>query len=622
MSQPSPRSAAGAGARERLAFAALLLGIVACWLLQNTYDGLTHDSVLYSFAGLARLHPQSLGNDVFLRLGSQDQYTIFSPLVAAAIQACGLERGAALLTLCSQMALFGCAWLLARRLMGPIQALFAVGLLIVLPSVYGDEHRFSYTETFLTPRLAAEALVLAALACIAAKRFKLGALSVIGALLVHPLMAAAGLVMLFFALFGMSRPRTTLLLSVIGIVALYWVAARFPIGPVARFDALWFNLLHSRMHYLFPSLWTHEDWGHTCVPLAELAVGCLTLTRPPLRSICGAAALTGVAGLLLALIGSDLLHIVLVTQVQPWRWLWLSDAVAVLVIPVIATDLWRAGTVRRATAVLLAAAWVCVDESFVPIIALLAVAAAAAGDRITAERHQRLVMFGAYAVLLIGTLLFVGTVVSVIHKLARIPADASLYDSPYLLWLRQQRPWSSGGIIPTCILLAIGWLAVRAKSGNAALGAVVLSIGLCVAFAPLALTAWTRSVFPEQTRVEFAGWRREIPPQAEVLWVDSPLGPWYLLERSSYWTLRQMAGLVFSRATAVELTRRESILTNQPVRELASQELDDLCQRAPDLAYIVIERDLGPTPFPTVAFQSAGSNSGVLRLYRCADHRR
>ena len=54
---------------------------LATWALSHRYLGLFHDARLYTLQALARLHP-ALSADVFLRFGSQDRFTIFSPLYA------------------------------------------------------------------------------------------------------------------------------------------------------------------------------------------------------------------------------------------------------------------------------------------------------------------------------------------------------------------------------------------------------------------------------------------------------------------------------------------------------------------------------------------------------------
>src|SRR5579862_7966203 len=111
------RSANGLASPSRFGLAGLACLVLAFWMLLHPYRGLEHDSVLYAVLALARLHPAALGHDLFVRYGTQDGFTIFSPLFAAAIRAVGLEQAAAIMTLITQVAFLGATWLLARRLM-------------------------------------------------------------------------------------------------------------------------------------------------------------------------------------------------------------------------------------------------------------------------------------------------------------------------------------------------------------------------------------------------------------------------------------------------------------------------------------------------------------------------
>ncbi len=593
-------------------------------MLQHPYEGLVHDSVLYGFSALAHLHPQSLGNDLFLRFGSQDRFTVFSPIAAAVIQVLGLENAAALITAVAQLAFLISAWFLARRLMPSALALLGVGLLIALPATYGAGHLFSYEEGFMTPRVPAEALVLAGLAALLASRYAVSGLFGLAALLVHPLMAAAGLVLALILHVGMPRPRLAIAVAAGSFLVLVAIAYLAPIGPFARFDSTWYEMLHTRLPYLYPSNWIAQDWGHTCVPLTVLAVGALTLRAGLVRSLCLAALLTGLAGLILALIGSDLLRIEIVTQVQPWRWTWLANALAVLLSPAIVINCWNEGAASRAAVILLVAAWVCADERFAPLVAILAIAVACARGRSLATERGKLLLLAAWLVLAIGMLLFVATVLGVLRNLARIEPDHVLYSSPYLLLLRQLRPWASGGVLPTGLLVLMWAAAVTASAGSRSFvrGGSVLLVGLvlCTAVAPLAVSAWTVTALPQSLQDRFAAWRAAIAPNTEVLWVQTPLGPWYLLGRPSYWTLEQMAGLAFSRATAMELTRRESILTHQPRTGDPVEELTNACRSMPEVGFIVTPRYLGPTPFDPIAPTGEHSNRD-LRMYPCTGHR-
>src|SRR6185312_955978 len=190
------------------------------WMLQDPYDGLIHDGVLYAFSALARLHPGSLGHDVMLTLGTQDRFTVFSPIAAAVFNVFGLEHGAALLTCVMFAAFIACCWLLARRVMSVELAVLALGLIIVLPSEYGSGYLFAYVEPFMTPRPAAEAMVLAAIAAALGGRYTFCAVCMLGALLVHAIMATAGVAFLIVMYLGLRRPLLTVTLALCGFAAL------------------------------------------------------------------------------------------------------------------------------------------------------------------------------------------------------------------------------------------------------------------------------------------------------------------------------------------------------------------------------------------------------------------
>jgi hypothetical protein len=267
---------------------------------------------------------------------------------------------------------------------------------------------------------------------------------------------------------------------------------------------------------------------------------------------------------------------------------------------------------------LLSAAWVCIDESFAPIILLLALAAAATTRQVTDERRGRLMLFGAGAIMCLAILVFIGSVLDVSRKMALVPANPLLYSTAFLLDLRQLRPWASGGVLPASVLCLVWWLGERRNPSSGA-AALVAAAALCAAFTPLGWSAWSRTMYTQKALADFADWRRQIPPQAEVLWPGSVVGPWYVLGRSSYWSLEQMAGIVFSRATAMELESREYRLTHVPVELTPVQQLTETCRTNPALGFVVTAKDLGPTPFAPVVLDSTQA-SGRLLLYRCADY--
>src|SRR5258708_2013924 len=192
VASPSSASTIQARLTSRLGVAVVMLLCVITWALSHGYRGIFHDASLYTLQAMAHFDPSSLGQDVFLRFGSQDRYTLFSSLFAGTSQLLGTEPAAACLTLLLQVALFVGAWFLARAVAPASLALLGVSVLIAIPGDYGADRVFTCVEQFLTPRMGAEALVLGALAAAMNARGWLAMTLVIAALLIHPIMAAAG----------------------------------------------------------------------------------------------------------------------------------------------------------------------------------------------------------------------------------------------------------------------------------------------------------------------------------------------------------------------------------------------------------------------------------------------
>src|SRR5580704_2242820 len=158
------------------AAAAFILCALALWMVVYPYLGLQGDAILYSMQGLAHLRPDLFSNDLYLRFGSQDRFTVFGSIYAQAIKLFGIDHAAQILTLLSQAALMTAAWHLARRLMCAAYALLAVCLLLVVNQTYGAQGIFHVVELLVTPRTLAEALVLWGTAALLANRVGLAVL--------------------------------------------------------------------------------------------------------------------------------------------------------------------------------------------------------------------------------------------------------------------------------------------------------------------------------------------------------------------------------------------------------------------------------------------------------------
>lgn len=600
----------------------LVLCILAFSMTQHGYARIANDAVLYAFAALARLYPHSLGHDVYLTVGIQDRFTVFSPLVAPVIRVLGLARAASVITLVSQLGFFTCGWLLARRLMPPSLALVSVALLVMLPSTYGQGHIFTYIEPFMTPRVAAEALVLVGLIAVLGRRILLASLCMAAATTLHPILASAGIAFLFVWYLALPRPKLAIALAIGGFALLAATAVLFPFSPISQFDASWFAFLYQGSHYLFPSRWSFLAWAHACVPFTVLSIGAIRARGGLTRSVCLTAILIGVGGLALSLLGADLLHIVVIAQAQPWRWLWLTNALSVIMTPLVFRECWQEGDASRAAAVLIGAAWICVDEPYVPLMGLLAVLIASSAHRVRQPRQARLLLVGAFAILAFGFVALVQYVLGVGKALSLISPNPTLFSSPYLLDLRKFLPWQAGGIIPACIFLSLWWLATHRRGIRSSFLVLALGVAISGATAQYAWNSWDRwaiAQIPGPLYAKFAPWRHAIPDDAQVLWGQRAFPVWFLLHRASYLSHDQMSAAVFSERLTRELNQRgRAVYSIRKYTQDPRQVVALTCRNSPALGFYVSQVNAGPTPYPSIENPRGAGN---LYLYRCADYR-
>ncbi len=586
-----------------------MLLCVAVWMLVHPYQGIFHDANLYTLQALARLHPESLAQDVFLQFGSQDRFTLFSPLYAAAIRLLGVDHAAALLTLLSQLALIAAGGCLARAVMPADYALLGLLLMIAAPGDYGPGRVFTCVEPFLTPRMGAEALVLAAMAAAFSGRkfWCLALLSAAAAL--HPVMAAAGVAFLFTAFVALPRPAWAAVVAKLAGIWLLLAAFAMPTGEWGRLDTEWFQLASQRSPFLFLSSWQLDDWSRAAVTFTILIAGSFTLGVRP-RLLCRASIMTMLGGFALTALACDLFHLALFAQIQPWRWQWLGTLVAALSLPLIVIVNWNRGGAGRATALLLISAWVFAVSEFAIIASLAALLSLTFGH--LKVRELQLIFWGSCAVL--GVALLWRTASNLQFT------DLHYMDAALPLWLRRAMSFSQDGVAPAAALLWVAWITRKTRAPLAAGGSALAGVALIVVLLPYTYGAWTNEEFSQRQIERFASWRQAVASGDDVFWGESPLSSWVLLNRASYISAVQTAGMIFSRESALELQRRANALRDFIAPQtflmwssmsghlsLSPEQLSGICRLAV-FNYLVTSADLSMLP---------AAQLGKLKLYRC-----
>jgi hypothetical protein len=607
----------------RLLHALLALTAAVLFLFLHPYRGIMHDARLYTIQALSHLRPELYANDVFLRFGSQDNFTLFSPLYAWLISGLGLEPAAAALTLCSSLLFFIASFLLTRQIASTRQAWAALLLLLLIPSFYGSHHIFYFIEEFVTPRQLAEALTIFSVLAWLKDRRVLGAVVAAGAMAIHPVMGLPGAV--FLVTFEWVMPRWQKLWPMGVVAALVAMIAAGGWLPLHRwqFDNEWYALVASRL-YLNLHDWTGDAWERVVVVFATLAIASIVLEQR-LRRIALAAILACGSLLLLAFVGGDLLRIVIIVQAQPWRAMWLATTLALVLFPGICVRGWQDGGIKLCAPLLLAASWAALSETLGAGLAVLALAFAAFGPRVP-KSFERLLLGGAWSALTI-TLLF-----------TLADAQLSLQDGlaamgNYPRYLDRIFIYCSSGVPPALILAAGGYCALKFRSDAMVIGLSIITAIVLLAIAKPTIQTWTDVHKFDSPIRSFAAWRAKIPEGSDVLWTGGSseeeagtLNTWLLLERPSFISRIQASNALFSRGAAIEMRDRAQSLrglvlfldpynSKSPAPRTFSPLLQPICTKT-KVRYIVSKIAL-PDAVGTPAPASAGPIFHNYKLYSC-----
>jgi hypothetical protein len=498
-------------------------------------------------------------------------------------------------------------------------------VLLAIPGDYGAGRVFTCIEPFLTPRMAAEALVLFGLAAALrqvgspALAWAIPAALLIAAALFHPIMATAGVCALYWLHVGERKPALATALAIAAFALAALALSVMQSGQWGRFDPEWLALVRDRSPYLFLDHWQLDDWSRLAVAAATLLIGAGVLPDGGARTLSRTAVVVSLGGIAMTWIACDLLHLVLFTQLQPWRWQWLGTVAAALLLPATIHILWSGKTAGRTTALLLLSAWIFASNPYALAAALAALAAQRFVHRLKPD-EARWVLLGAVGML-------------VLASVWRLASNFEFTDAHYLdpsipLWIRRAMSFSHDGAAPAAIIALAWWLAVSRRFRPGLMVLAALAGAVCVALLPQTVGSWTAREFSAQRVAQFTGLRRHIPERGEVFWPESPVAVWMLLGRPSYLSVIQTSGMVFSRGTALEMKRRAALLGAAigpsafmswtpagSAMALSPQQLMSACD-ARVFDFLVTSADLGRDP---VANLPAASNAGgrSLRLYRC-----
>jgi hypothetical protein len=612
--------------------------VIGTWLAFHPYRGVIHDSRLYTVQAFHWLHPEIFDRDLFFAFGSQDAFTLFSPPFAFLIEHLGLTAATILLTAIGHVLWLSGATALALRIV-PDRLAVIVGLVLVagLWPYYSGLTAFSYGEGFVTPRLFVEGLSLWAFYALICRHFLVAAGLMVPALLLHPIMAGATLCVGFTVLLFRDMRWGVLGLAGVAVVVTLAGSGMTPFDRLAKtVDPDWLAVLEGRNAVVFPSLWIAADWARLALA-AAMALAAASLLAGWQRRAILAIVTAGLGGVLITYIGSDILRNVFVTQVQPYRTLWLLFPFAYFGTGLVLTRLWREEDGPGLVVLLMLACLVCMTGLSVPgavlAIALLGLAVARLHGVVGPLPARARVVIYIVSGLLIG-LLLAFRVFLFMHAMAILPEERSFWSI-----LRNPTRLDMAAIAGLGGLL---WF-YRQDLTHRVLPAATVFLVLVTAGLWDRRDDWNRIVMADDLHTPFETY---LAPDAQIYWADDVRGAWLVLKRPSYLSVAQGAAVVFTRGLALAYRDRAMELEPlgyefldtwdkelPPLPPLDRAKLVATCRAAPALDALVlptaVEGSIAatwnlPTPiFNWRAARETGAPATIptLYLYRCADLR-
>jgi hypothetical protein len=540
--------------RRTLVATAYFLMLLTLWALSHRYRAFRSDGELYAVQAMAKVHPW-LAADLYLQNTSQDAFTIFSRIYVAFIKVLGLEvAGLTLFSLCT-VGLLTAAWYLVRRLFSADQAWFSVAFLVVTAGTYGGYLIFSYSDNYLTARSLGEALTLTAIVVHFHGKPRIALLIGILALFIHPLMALPGILLLICLRLPV---RLALILAAAGVLAtlafaLTAVTLSISTGIAQIMDPVWLDVVRERSQHLFLQYWTITDWEIAARPFVCLTLTGLVVPDPRIRALCLSAMLVGACGLAIAAIAGTIGPVALLLQGQAWRWMWLTAILSVSMLAPTVAHVWRDARCGPPCAVLLVLGWTYSEiNGLACVSAALGLWLARPTISDATAKHLKLAAMAGSALVLIWMLANCWTYV---HMTTQYPGGEPLV-------LEHAREIFAMGISG----LVFTWLVWRGVGKLRSVWQISLVCAVLLAAAAWILPSSVRQLIPvgsEAQMQQFADWRQAIPPSSTVLLLPSSkiaAFVWFTLDRPSYSTVSQSAGVVFSRATSLEVRRRSEVL--------------------------------------------------------------
>ena len=271
------------------------------------------------------------------------------------------------------------------------------------------------------------------------------------------------------------------------------------------------------------------------------------------RKFCAAAMIVGTAGLAIAFVAGVVGPSAVLLQGQAWRWTWVTGLASVLMVAPTVFQVWRSESCGSLCVVLLLVGWLVSAVDGVYFIA-------AALCLWYGRKH---IAGGAApylraAAVVIGVLVLARVMGTGWTALSSAPAHAGSESGA----LATARTILGLDCLPVVLAFLLGSWALCSRS-IALPSTMALALVAATAFAAPGALANPLAEGTSAQIAEFSDWRDAIPSGNNVFVVPRYYTAgftWFTLQRPSYLTVDQSSGVIFSRATAVEIRRRSEVL--------------------------------------------------------------
>jgi hypothetical protein len=302
---------------------------------------------------------------------------------------------------------------------------------------------------------------------------------------------------------------------------------------------------------LFLQLWSFRDWEINARPFFYLAFIVFATQNDRVRRISIAAVIVGATGLAVALMGDGVGPIAIVVQGQAWRWVWITVFVSALLLPATLLQVWP-------------------DKKCGPLCALLLLL----GLTLPAVNGTACVSLSLILWLMrpgfsnrtvLGLRWIFLALVLAVAVWAAIEAweiASSAFRKSEAMAAVQLRDFFALKT-PAVLGASLIWWGMRKCTGVRTPALLCFGLlALSIFILPAAFRQY-RSLASVADISEFSDWASVIPPTSTVLVAparDVGTFVWFTLQRPNYLAIDQSAGVVFSRATALEVQRRSEVL--------------------------------------------------------------